>query len=309
MTISHCAITCALGVPIDSVGRTATLPGDVGGHDFGTEQMPAALRRAGLVESLGVRDLGDLEVQLVGSRRDPDSGLVAWPSLDPVTRAIRSAVATSASAGQRPLLLGGCCALLPGAVAGLRDAVGPPAVVNVDGHLDLYDAKTSPTGEAADVPISALLDLGVPAWSAVLSPSPVVTPDRVALVGHRDSAEAQRLGSTMPSDAGIAGSWDVARVRDDPAGVAEAVSAQLGPTPYWVHVDLDVLDEAVFPATDYLMPGGLDWPDLTALLRPLVHGPMFSGLSVACLNPDKDPGGRCAQAAAKGLLSVLGPAG
>jgi arginase len=60
------------------------------------------------------------------------------------------------------------------------------------------------------------------------------------------------------------------------------VSAQLGPTPYWVHVDLDVLDEAVFPATDYLMPGGLDWPDLTALLRPLVHGPMFSGLSVAC---------------------------
>lgn len=293
-------VTCALGVPIDSVGRSATSP-----TPFGTEQMPAALRAAGLVDRLGVPDHGDLNLRLVGSVRDPISGLVSWPSVDTTTREIRAAVRDLVNAGGRPLLLGGCCALVPGAVAGLRDVIGTAGVVNVDGHIDLYDATTSPTGEAADVPIAALLDLGVPAMNASLHPSPVVRPEHVALVGHRDSAEAAALGSTMPPDAGITGSWDVMQVRHDAAAVASQVISHISPTGYWVHLDLDVLDQSVFPATDYLMPNGLTWLELTTLLRPLVRGQGFAGMSVACLNPDKDPLGTCAIAAADALVGVL----
>ena len=93
------------------------------------------------------------------------------------------------SAGERVLLLGGCCALLPGAVAGIRDALGTVGVVNIDGHLDLYDETTSPTGEIADVPIAALLGLGVAAMQPALSP-PVLRVEDVALVGYRDADEA-----------------------------------------------------------------------------------------------------------------------
>jgi arginase len=293
-------VTCAVGVPIDSVGRSASPP-----TPFGTEQMPAALRAAGLVNRLNIPDHGDLNLRLVGSTRDPFSGLVSWPSVDTTTRQIRSAVRDLVSAGERPLLLGGCCALLPGAVAGLRDVVGTAGVVNVDGHIDLYDATTSPTGEAADVPIAALLDLGVPAMNASLHPTPVVSPQHVALVGHRDSAEAVALGSTTPPDAGITGSWDVMHVRQGAATVARQVLNHISPTSFWVHLDLDVLDQSVFPATDYLMPNGLTWTELTTLLRPLVRGQGFAGMSVACLNPDKDPGGACAVAAVDALVTVL----
>ena len=45
------------------------------------------------------------------------------------------------------------------------------------------------------------------------------------------------------------------------------------------------------PATDYLMPDGLQWDELAALLRPLRTSPGLAGLSLGCLNPDKDPGG------------------
>ena len=41
-----------------------------------------------------------------------------------------------------------------------------------------------------------------------------------------------------------------------------AVPAERGP--FWLHFDVDVLDQDVFPATDYLMPGGLDWDELRA---------------------------------------------
>lgn len=297
-------VTSTMGVPIDSVGRPAKATATPG-PTFGTEQMPAALRAAGLVSALGIIDHGDLDVRLVGSAREPVSGLVAWPSLDPVTRTIRAAVRDRVAAGERPLLLGGCCALLPGAVAGLRDALGDVSVVNVDGHLDLYDARTSPTGEAADVPISALLDRGVPAWSSSLAPCPVLAPTQVALVGYRDFEEAAALGSTMPAEAGIEGTWDARRVQSDPLAVAQAVIDYLVPTPMWIHLDLDVLDESVLPATDYLMPGGLHWGDLAALLAPLVHASSFAGMSVACLNPDKDPDQRCAVETAAQLTGIL----
>ena len=41
------------------------------------------------------------------------------------------------------------------------------------------------------------------------------------------------------------------------------------------------------PATDYLMPAGLDWDELAELLAPLGASPALAGVSLACLNPEK----------------------
>ena len=60
---------------------------------------------------------------------------------------------------------------------------------------------------------------------------------------------------------------------------------------YWVHLDVDVLDELAFPATDYLMPGGLSRDEVAGLLRPLLASPALAGLSLACYNPAKDADG------------------
>jgi arginase len=75
--------------------------------------------------------------------------------------------------------------------------------------------------------------------------------------------------------------------------------------PYWVHLDVDVLDEAAFPATDYLLPGGLDLDELAALLAPLGRDPGMLGFSVGCYNPSKDPTGRDGDALADLLVEVL----
>ena len=298
-------VTQILGIPIDSVGAASPTA-----SPFGTEQMPRALRDAGLASALadgGVTDDGDLAVRVIDASRDTSTGLVGWPSADAMTRAVREAVAHRTRAGENVLLLGGCCALLPGAVAGLRDALGPVGVVNIDGHLDLYDEATSPTGEIADVPIAALLGIGVSAMQPAMSgpvPGPVLGVDDVALVGYRDAEEAQQRGSVMPSDIGLTGTWDVHAVQSDARTVALEVVDHLR-TPYWVHLDLDVLDEKVLPATDYLMPGGLRFTELSRVLGGIVHDEKFAGLSVACLNPDKDPHGQCAHEVTDLLVDVL----
>ena len=54
-----------IGVPIDSVGRRG-----------GTEHAPRALRDAGVVEGLGARDRGDLDVHIRDEHRDGATGVV-----------------------------------------------------------------------------------------------------------------------------------------------------------------------------------------------------------------------------------------
>jgi arginase len=297
-----------VGVPIDTVGAAAA-----GSPPFGTEASPAALRARRLPERLRAVDRGDLPVRVVGTGRDPDTGILGWPSVRDMIATVRADVAAAVADGSgRPLLLGGCCALVMGAVSGARDALGPVAVVSVDGHIDVYDGRTSPTGEAADMPVGALRGLGSAQLLDTMGasgPAPVVAAGDAVVVGARDAEEVDDVGD-LPQRLGV-------RVhhRDDvvadPAGTGSSVAADLGArsVPYWVHLDVDVLDEAVFPATDYLLPGGLDLDQLADVLRPLVEGSGSVGFSLGCYNPSKDPTGTYGDALADLLVDVLGTGG
>jgi arginase len=285
--------TAFIGVPIDSVGRNG-----------GTENGPAALRELGLPEAIGAADRGELRVRIRGEERDPETGLLGSADVLSATATIRAAVAERLGAGERPFLAGGCCAELPGALAGARDALGGVGLVHFDGHLDLFDGATSTTGEAADMPISVALGLGPGAWVEAAGGSSVAA-QRTAILGYRDRAEAVQEGMRDPDTldpAPILRSADRLRALgagEAAAAVAERLAAQ---GPFWLHFDVDVLDQTVFPATDYLMPGGLDWDQARSVLAAMLASPALVGASLACYNPDKDPDRSCGRA----LVEALG---
>jgi arginase len=288
-----------LGVPVDSVAAPAD------GPPFGTEESPRVLRSLGLVDRLDAADAGDLDVRITGPHRDEVSGIVGWPSVASVVTGVRTAVSSLLADGRRPLLLGGCCTILMGAAPAARDALGRIGLAYVDGHVDLYDNRTSPTGEAADMPVAALLGRGWPGLLASMGTMPVLGSQDIVIMGARDPEEAadigdlaERLGLTVRGpDAIKVGPADVGRTARDQFASAG--------TPYWLHLDVDVLDEGVFPATDYLMPGGLELAELAGLLRPLGQDPALIGASVGCYNPQKDPDRRCGAALADVLAGAL----
>jgi arginase len=267
-----------LGVPIDSVGRSG-----------GTEHAPAAFRgRSHQADPWSAADAGDLDVRIRGDVRDPASGVIAIDDVVAMTREIGDAVEGLRRDGRIPFVMGGCCSLVPGALAGARRVDPGVGLVYLDGHLDLYDGETSPTGEAADMPIAVVLGRGPSVW--VDAAGSVAEPDRVWLLGPRDLEEALGYGHPHPDDIAGLTFTDADTIRaSGPGAVGRATADAAGPC--WVHLDVDVLDETAFPATDYLMPGGLQLAELGELLRPLVASPSLAGISIGCYNPDKDPGG------------------
>jgi arginase len=231
-------------------------------------------------------------VRIRGEVRDPHSGMIAIDDVLATTRAVAEAVASLTADDRTPFLMGGCCTLLPAALAGAQRSLTDVGLVYLDGHLDLYDGRTSPTGEAADMPISVVLGRGPSAWVDAVG----ATTDarRVWLVGPRDLDEALTYGHPHPDDILGLSFIDANEIRSTgPSAVGTSVvhAAVEGGSRFWVHVDVDVLDERAFPATDYLMDGGLELAQLVDLLRPMFASPGFVGVSIGCYNPDKDPDG------------------
>jgi arginase len=272
-----------LGVPIDSVGRAG-----------GTELAPAALREAGLVARLEIPDRGDVDVHIRDEVREPETGIVGSNDVLTMTVAVRSAVRSLVAVGERPVVLGGCCALVPGALAGVRDAAGGVGIANVDGHVDVYDGRTSPTGEGADMPLAVAFGFGPERWVQAAG-GPSASPADAVVLGARDPEEAvdvERLLEGELADLLVLSPDDLRAQGLREAGALAAEQLAADPGRFWIHLDVDVLDERAMPATDYLMPGGLEWEELAELLGPLCASPAVAGMSIGCLNPEKDPGGR-----------------
>jgi arginase len=281
-----------IGVPIDSVGRRG-----------GTEHSPAALRDLGLFDALGAGDGGDLPVRIRGEERDPETGILGSPDVLATTAVVREAIAAAIGSGERPFLAGGCCAELPGALAGARDALGEVGLVHLDGHADLYDGATSATGEAADMPISVVLGRSPAGWVEAAGGASTAA-ERTAIVGYRDREESLRYGMAQPQEVGPELTHvPVEEVRaEGPAATGARIAADLAEAaPFWLHFDVDVLDQEVFPATDYLMPDGMSWEELDAVLAPLLASPALIGASLACFNPEKDPDRACGTALVEAL--------
>ena len=86
---------------------------------------------------------------------------------------------------------------------------------------------------------------------------------------------------------------DLGEVRKAGAKAAAATAVQRLATAdskgFWIHLDVDVLDDAVMPAVDYRMTDGLDFDELAAVLRAAVASGRAVGINITIFNPNLDP--------------------
>ncbi|WP_262923086.1 arginase family protein [Hymenobacter cellulosilyticus] len=74
---------------------------------------------------------------------------------------------------------------------------------------------------------------------------------------------------------------------------------------FWIHLDVDVLDNALMPAVDSPQPGGLSYAELAELLLPLLQSPLAAGLDITILDPTLDPDGKITRNFVAGLQPLI----
>jgi arginase len=262
----------------------------------GARRLPEALRGNRLVERLGADDAGRVVPPPWSPEVDPATGIRNGAAIPGYSVALADRLVELLDSGAFPLVLGGDCSILLGAMLALRRH-GRYGLVSVDGGLDFRHPGNAhlvgPVGSVAGEDLAVVTGRGAPQLTDLEGRRPLVAESDVVAIGHRNlegfAEEVLATEMTMV---------DVAALRRlGPAGAAGLALATLtarGVEGFWIHVDTDVLDPAVMPAVDSPEPGGLTHPELAGLLQPLTASELAMGMQLTIFDPDLDPDGRLA---------------
>lgn len=289
------------------MGRYALIdvPSNLGLRPSGVEQLPRALRDAGLAERLRARDAGQVEPSApYDPRRATETGLLNGPALRTDALRLAARVAAVLRDDDIPVVLAGDCSVLLGSLLGVRlarrgqrraERIG---LLFVDGHVDFYRPDESPTGEVADMDLALATGHGPEVLAELIEGDPLVRGQDVVAVGARDAEERERAGAQEIRDTDIRlFELEDVRARGIDPVATEATqylsSSQLAG--FWMHLDADVLDDAIMPAVDYRQPGGFATDELLVLLRSAVRTGRLAGMSISIYNPSLDADGSAAR--------------
>jgi arginase len=277
------------------VARTVAIvgvPTSAGAFAPGQEQAPAALRAAGLVESLRqvgleVDDHGDREVWRWRpdreERRAQNLGAVAEIVAETSARVAEAAVPDAVT-----LVLGGDCTVGIGTVAGHVASGERIGLIYFDTHADLNLPDSVREGALDWMGMAHML--GEPGARPELARaggrSPLIRAEQVVLFGwgpeqateFEREAIARRQLATVPVD----------EVSADPEAAAARALALLEPRceRLLVHFDVDVIDFTDTPLSEnWGRNEGLAFATALRALRPLLASPLLAGLTITELNP------------------------
>jgi arginase len=230
--------------------------------------------------------------------RDPITLLKNAAAIKAFSLKLGKVVSREISKRNFPIILGGDCSIIIGALLGLKQRGERHGLFFIDGHSDFYQPQASTTGEVADMDLAIVTGRGPDIIANIDGLRPFVRDEDVVVFGYRDAEQASSYGSSDLMDTNML-VFDLLKVRELKINMAAsvAVSRMLKDdlSGFWIHLDADVLDDRIMPAVDYRMDGGLDFSELSELLRVLISSRKGVGLSITIFNPQLDPDGSIAR--------------
>jgi len=194
------------------------------------------------------------------------------------------------TAGRLPVLLAGECSIalttLPTVLRHRPDTV----VLWLDAHGVFNAPGTTETGNLSGMALAGACG----AWDAGLI-AETVPEDRVVLAGVRDLDGKERRALEI---------GDVTVIGASPIETLVAIKNALDGAPVYIHLDLDVIDPAVFPASEPA-PGGLAPEKLYDILEAVAADCELVGVEVTDFEAPADEEDR--QEAVAVVMRVLEP--
>ena len=275
-------------------------PSILGLRNSGVQNLPKALKKAGLMDRLNATFAGRVQPSMYyDPKRDPITHLLNGASIALFSKDLSKIVNIEIEKKNFAIVLGGDCSILIGVLLGLRK-IGKYGLFFIDGHSDFYQPLASTTGEVADMELSFVSGRGPDVLSNIEGLKPLVLDEDIAVFGYRDAEQSKSYGSNNIRNTAIQ-VLDLSDVRN--LGIKKAASLAVSNfltrenlSGFWIHLDADVLDDRIMPAVDYrLGNGGLEFSELSYLLKILISSQKAIGMTITIYNPNLDPSGSIAK--------------
>lgn len=174
---------------------------------------------------------------------------------------------------------------------------GNYGLIFIDAHADFYEPEKSTTGEVADMDLAIVTGRGPELLTNIDGLKPYVRDELVIHIAQRDWDETKKFGSQDIRETNIK-CFSLDEIEKN--GVKKTTDeildhiATLNTDGYWIHFDTDVLNDAINPAVDYRIPGGLQFEEAEYFVNNFLQKVNIIGMSVTIYNASLDKTGSIA---------------
>ena len=189
------------------------------------------------------------------------------------------------------LIIGGDCSILIGNAIALKQK-GKYGLFFLDGHTDFMLPELSQTGGAAGMDLAIVTGYGHDKLTNIYNQKPYFEEKNVFCVGNREYDPAY-VRPILESDIQY---FDLKKLRSN--GLTKTANQFLefiqegNLDGFFIHLDVDVLNDKIMPAVDSREIDGLTYKELKELLTPLLLSKKAVGIEITILDPNLDPDGK-----------------
>jgi arginase len=273
----------------------------------GSEKAPAALRAAGIVQRLQaigyeVTDLGDCAPRVFADDDDNKRSRNV-PQIIASLNDLKPRAELGIKSGALLLVLGGDCTQIIAMLAGARRYHKHLGLVWFDRDADLNTPANTPSGRLDGMALAGIIGRGSPELVRFWGEPPLVREPDTLIYGlvRVDPPEQEFL---MRSPLRHVYAVDIQLKGAEKSAQDALVHLHAGTREFMVHVDLDVIGQEEFSATNAPDSGGLSFAEVQTSLTEFAKQKNLLGLDIAQYNPDRDPDG----SGAKKLIDLLAEA-
>ncbi len=259
------------------------------GVEPGTRMAPGVLGELGLSDAIGAVERLSVVAPKYWDDIDNPTGIRCAESIKTYSLDLADHVEAIIRNGQFPFVVGGDCSILLGSMLGAC-RITETSLLFIDGHTDFYLPSQSETGGAAGMDLALATGWGPESLTNLEGRHPIVKLENVAVLGNRDFEP--RSSADIPD---LANSPAYYRSLSDMrlAGVRSSVEAAIEhidgySQPFWIHLDVDALDDAIMPAVDSPQKGGFCEEEILTILKTAITANPV-GTQMTIYDPDKDP--------------------
>ncbi|GIQ57307.1 arginase [Flavobacterium collinsii] len=261
------------------------------GKEPGVKKLPDWLWKHNLHKIILPKNIIRLDPPKYSNSRDPENQLLNSNSLVDYAREQAYLINNLLSQNKFPFILGGDCSILLGAAMALKQK-GNYGLFYLDGHTDFMDISLSETGGVGGMAASIVTGNGTEKLTNILNLRPYINEENLWCVGNReyDDVYENEIRNSSATYISLASLRKQGILKSVQSFLSEVKNKDLDG--FWLHIDLDVLNDTVMPCVDSRTPDGLSYEEFNELTSLLFQSNQLAGLEITILDPDLDISGQ-----------------
>jgi len=261
------------------------------GKEPGVKRLPDWFQRHNLHKILDPENTLRLDPPKYNNTKDSETQILNANSLIEYAREQAYLVNNLLTRNKFPFILGGDCSILLGSAIALKQK-GNYALFYLDGHTDFMDISLSETGGVGGMAASIVTGNGHEKLTNILNLSPYIKEENLWCAGNREYDDEYENEIRNSSATYIS----LKDLREK--GISNCTTAFLSEVEnknldgFWLHIDVDVLNDTIMPCVDSRTPDGLTYDEFNELTSYLFQSKKLCGLEITILDPDLDTTGK-----------------